>query len=70
MNRMLLEGFDEKRCANVWIDKDLESQIMIVQMAGRAMRYTDGKVATIYCRTESMLERVRLSLDRLNARTR
>lgn len=69
VNRMLLEGFDEKRCANVWLDKDTESQIMIVQMAGRALRYINGKTATIYCRTEALIERVRLAMERLNSRS-
>lgn len=50
-NRMLLEGFDEPRCANVWIDKPCDSPIMLAQMAGRVLRYQEGKVARVYCRT-------------------
>lgn len=69
VNRMLLEGFDEKRCSSVWIAKDCESPIMIVQMVGRALRYVSGKCAQIYCTSPQMIERVRMSLDRLNTRT-
>lgn len=69
VNRMLLEGFDEKRCSNVWIAKDCESQIMIVQMVGRALRYVSGKCAEVYCTSPQMIERVQAALDRLNART-
>lgn len=69
VNRMLLEGFDEKRCSNVWIAKDCESQIMIVQMVGRALRYVSGKCAQIYCTSPQMIERVQAALERLNART-
>lgn len=66
-NRMLLEGFDEPRCAAVWIAKECESPIMIVQMAGRALRALPGKAARIYCSSEAMAETVRASLERLNS---
>lgn len=69
VNRMLLEGFDEKRCTSVWIAKDCESPIMIVQMVGRALRYVSGKCAQIYCTSPQMIERVRAALDRLNTPT-
>ncbi|MFO0655414.1 MAG: hypothetical protein U0787_10080 [Polyangia bacterium] len=49
-NRMLWEGFDEPRCAAVWIDRDTESEIA-GQMAGRALRHLPGKTARIYTRT-------------------
>src|SRR5262249_32270082 len=54
VNRMLLEGFDEKRCANVWIARECESEIMIVQMVGRALRFLPGKCAQIFCSTPDM----------------
>ena len=55
---MLWEGFDEPRCAAVLIDRDTESEIALVQMAGRALRYQSGKVARIYTRSpEARLRR-------------
>lgn len=66
VNRMLLEGFDEKRCSSVWIARDCESQIMIVQMVGRALRYAVGKCAQVYCTSPEMIERVQTALERLN----
>ena len=66
VNRMLLEGFDESRCSSVWIAKDCDSDIMIVQMVGRALRYLPGKSAHIYCTSPDMLKRVQAALERLN----
>ncbi len=68
VNRMLLEGFDEPRCAAVWIARDCESAIMRVQMAGRALRFLPGKAARIYTASEQMADGVRNSLERLNVR--
>lgn len=69
VNRMLLEGFDENRCSSVWIAKDCDSDIMIVQMVGRALRYMPGKCAQVYCISTDMIERVQAALDRLNSPT-
>ncbi len=66
VNRMLLEGFDEKRCGQVWIARECQSEIMIVQMVGRALRFAPGKCAAIYCTSSEMAQRVQASLDRLN----
>lgn len=66
VNRMLLEGFDEKRCGHVWIARECESQIMIVQMVGRALRAVPGKRASIFCSSPTMAERVHQALQRLN----
>ncbi len=66
VNRMLLEGFDEKRCGNVWIARECQSEIMIVQMVGRALRFAPGKCAAIYCTSSEMAQRVHASLERLN----
>ena len=67
VNRMLLEGFDENRCSSVWIAKDCDSDIMIVQMVGRALRYVPGKCAQVYCSSSEMIERVHAALDRMNS---
>lgn len=67
VNRMLLEGFDEKRCGQVWIAKECESDIMIVQMVGRSLRYAPGKRASIYCCSPTMVDRVQQALYRLNS---
>lgn len=65
-NRMLLEGFDEPRCPHVWLDKETDSQIMLVQMAGRALRHRPGKVARLYCATEEGQEQLAAALQRCN----
>lgn len=69
VNRMLLEGFDEKRCSSVWIAKACDSDIMIVQMIGRALRYMPSKCAQVYCTSADMVDRVNAALDRLNTPT-
>lgn len=69
VNRMLLEGFDEKRCSSVWIARDCESEIMIVQMVGRALRYVPGKCAQVFCASADMVKRVTKALERLNTPT-
>lgn len=69
VNRMLLEGFDEHRCSSVWIARDCESDIMIVQMVGRALRYLPGKCAQVFCMSADMVDRVTAALNRLNAPT-
>lgn len=68
-NRMLLEGFDEPRCSRVWVSKDTQSDITIVQMIGRTLRRGPiGKVAHIYCETEQIRQRVREALQRCEQR--
>lgn len=69
VNRMLLEGFDEKRCGQVWIARECQSEIMIVQMVGRALRYVPGKCAQVFCVSADMVERVTNALKRLNTPT-
>lgn len=63
-NRMLLEGFDEPRCAEVWITRDSDSDIAYVQMAGRALRFQVGKVARIHCETSTIRDAVGHALAR------
>lgn len=65
VNRMLLEGFDSKPCASVWIDRSSHSDILLVQMVGRALRYQPGKRARIYCATAKTAQRVITALSRL-----
>ncbi len=65
-NRMLWEGFDEPRCAAVWIDRDTKSEIALVQMAGRALRHLPGKAARIYTRTPEQRLRLTSALLRLD----
>ena len=45
------EGFDETRCPHIWLDKDTDSQVTLVQGAGRALRDRPGKVARLHCVT-------------------
>ncbi len=47
-NRMLTEGFDCPRLEQVWIDKSTDSQLLLVQCVGRALRAQPGKRASIY----------------------
>jgi len=63
-NRMLLEGFDEPRCGNVWIARSTESDIMYVQMVGRCLRFAVGKVARIYYQSEEIRAGLERALDR------
>jgi len=65
-NRMLLEGFDEPRCPHVWLDKETDSPILLVQMAGRALRYRPGKVARLYCASEALQDQLRAALQLCN----
>lgn len=65
-NRMLGEGFDEPRCARVWIAVESESDIRLVQMAGRALRFQPGKVARLHCLTPAIKERLERALGRAN----
>lgn len=63
-NRMLTEGFDEPRCDAVWIARESESEILLAQMAGRALRARPGKVARIHCKTSGIREAVARALAR------
>jgi superfamily II DNA or RNA helicase len=63
-NRMLGEGFDEPRCARIWIDVESESDIRYVQMAGRALRSLPDKLARIHCRTQDIGMRLQRALVR------
>ncbi len=63
-NRMLTEGFDCPRLSRVWIDKSTDSQVLLVQCAGRALRAQSGKTATIYCGSEETRELLRQAFAR------
>lgn len=63
-NRMLSEGFDEPACADVWISVESDSDIRLVQMAGRALRARPGKVARVRCRTPAIARLLRRALLR------
>ncbi len=66
VNRMLLEGFDSKPCSSIWVHRNSYSDILLVQMCGRALRYQKGKRARIYCTTEETAARVLSALRRLD----
>lgn len=51
-NRMLTEGFDCPSVSRVWLDKSTDSQLLLVQCAGRALRAQPGKRAAIHCASE------------------
>lgn len=53
----------------VWISRDTESGIALVQMAGRALRYQPGKVARIYPRTPDARVRLAAAMLRLDLLT-
>ncbi len=63
-NRMLTEGFDCPRVDRVWIDKSTDSELLLVQCAGRALRVRPGKKAAIYCATPETAEQLRAALQR------
>jgi superfamily II DNA or RNA helicase len=63
-NRMLTEGFDDKRIATVYIGKETKSDILNYQMVGRALRYQPSKVARIYCIDGPCAQRVEGALRR------
>ena len=57
-NRMLTEGLDCPRLDRVWLDKSTDSLLLLVQCAGRALRFQPGKRAFIYCRYKKIAERL------------
>lgn len=63
-NRMLTEGFDCPQLSQIWLAKNTESQLVIVQCAGRALRGQPGKQARLYCQNEETAELLRISLAR------
>lgn len=63
-NRMLTEGFDCPRLSRVWLDKSTDSQLLLVQCAGRALRVQPGKQASIFCGSEDTAELLREALAR------
>lgn len=65
-NRMMTEGVDAPDCGAVWIAKETESEILRVQMVGRAMRYRPGKVAAAYCASAEVAQGIREALERCN----
>ena len=67
-NRMLTEGFDCPRLERVWIDKSTDSQLLLMQCAGRALRARPGKRALIRFGNEetgAILQAALLRCDRL-----
>lgn len=66
VNRMLLEGFDSKHCADVWINRETYSDVFIAQMCGRALRYVPHKVASLHCRSKAVMSLVGSALARLD----
>lgn len=67
VNKMLLEGFDSKACDAVWLNRVTQSDILLVQMCGRALRHQPGKRARIICSCHEMVERVLHALKRLDS---
>ena len=63
-NRMLTEGFDCPQLSRVWIDKSTDSQLLLVQCAGRALRARAGKQAAIYCGSDETADLLRQALAR------
>lgn len=61
-DRMCAEGFDAPECAEVWVGRNSESEILLVQIAGRALRYRPGKVARLHCQDEQLAERLQAAL--------
>ena len=51
VNRMLTEGFDLPQIKRVWIARRTGSRIAAMQMAGRALRPYQGRIASIYALT-------------------
>lgn len=63
-NRMLTEGFDDKRITRVFIGKETKSDILNYQMVGRALRFQPSKLARIYCIDNPCALRVQAALNR------
>lgn len=61
---MLPEGFDCPTIERLWVDKNTDSQLLLVQRAGRAIRAQPSKRATIYCDNEVTAELLRVALIR------
>ena len=66
-NRMLTEGFDCPQLERVWIDKSTDSELLLVQCAGRALRVRPGKKACVYFRTEETGALIRAALLRCDS---
>lgn len=63
-NRMLTEGFDDKRISRIFIGKETKSDILNYQMVGRALRFQPTKIARIYCIDSACARRVQEALKR------
>lgn len=62
LNRCLTEGFDCPQVTRVFIDRPPGSELLLYQMAGRALRRSHaGKLARLFCRDVVAMER---ALDR------
>lgn len=66
-DRMLTEGFDAPSCGRVWIGRETESDVLLVQCAGRALRVRPGKVAHVYGQDEATQDRLRQALARCDS---
>ena len=63
-NRMLTEGFDCPGVCRVWINKSTDSELLLVQCAGRALRVRPGKRAAIHCATQETADQLLAALLR------
>ena len=68
-NRMLTEGFDCPRLDRVWIAKSTDSQLLLVQCAGRALRALPGKHAAVYFGPDETGELLQAALRRCDRPT-
>lgn len=66
-DRMLSEGFDAPGCAGVWLRRDTESDVLLVQCAGRALRQQPSKRAQLHYQEEETGERLRRALERCDS---
>lgn len=64
VDRMVSEGCDCPRCAAVWFEREPESDVLLVQCAGRAFRYQAGKTARLHCRSGDTADRLQSALQR------
>ncbi len=64
VNRMLTEGFDQPQIKRVWIARNTGSEILALQMAGRALRPYRGRGAEIYTQSQQTQETLLSALNR------
>lgn len=64
VNRMLTEGFDQPQIKRVFIARDTESEILALQMAGRALRPYLGQRAEIFVRSKKAYQTLQNAICR------